>query len=270
MNFKNSIRIMKKDWKASVKRKEILLPMIILPIIFILVVPLLMMIGVIVAPEEYLYSFGDINLLKILLNIPLSYNDYQVAAILVLKMFILPFFLIIPGILPAIISSDSFAGEKERKTMENLALLPITKNELIVGKVLISFLPSITITFLCFIGMGTIINIILIPYSEGLVLVFTDLIFILIAFLLSPLLTFFNIQISVIISSRSKDLKSAQSISGALVMPAFAVLFVQIFNPAFLSVPIILIISGILALLCLFFLRIANKALDIEKLILMI
>ena len=76
--------------------------MIILPIIFVLVVPLLMMIGVIVAPEEYLSSFGDINLLKTLLNIPLSYNDYQVAAILVVKMFILPIFLLVPGILPAI------------------------------------------------------------------------------------------------------------------------------------------------------------------------
>jgi hypothetical protein len=42
------------------------------------------------------------------------------------------------------------------------------------------------------------------------------------------------------------------------------------FNPAFLSTPIILIISAILVLLCLFFIRVANKLLSIEKLILMV
>jgi len=270
MDLRNSLLILKKDFKVSVRKKEILLPMIFLPVVFTILLPVIMMIGIIIAPEEFASSFGDINLLRLILNIPPSYSEQLVAAVMMLKMFLLPIFLFIPGLLPAIISADSFAGEKERKTMESLALLPITKNELIIGKVLVSFLPSIIISFLCFVGMGLIVNLMFIPYLEGNILVFTDSSFLLVAFLLSPLISFLNIQISVIISSRSKDLKSAQSISGSLITPVLGILFVQMFNPAFLSTPIILILSAILVLLCLFFIWVANKLLSIEKLILMV
>jgi len=270
MNFTNSLLILKKDWKSSVQKKEILMPMIFLPVVFTILLPVLMMVGIIVAPEDYISSFGDINVLRLILNIPANYNEYLVGAIMMLRMFLLPIFLIIPGLLPAIISSDSFAGEKERKTMESLALLPITKNELIVGKILVSFVPSMCITFACFIGIGLTVNLMFLSHLEGNILFFSDLSFIFVGFLLSPLLAFLNIQISVIISSRSKDLKSAQSISGALVTPVFALLFVQMFNPAFLTVPIIIILSGILTLLCLIFIKLATKLLNIEKLILMV
>ena len=105
-------------------------------------------------------------------------------------------------------------------------------------------------------------------HLEGNILIFTDLGDVLVGFLLGPLLGFLNIQISVIISSRSKDLKSAQGISGSLITPVMAVFFVQMFNPAFLSPIMVLIISSILGGLCLILVRIANRLLDIEKLIL--
>jgi ABC-type Na+ efflux pump permease subunit len=273
MELKNSIRILKKDWKVSVRNKEILFPMILLPVLFTIFLPVVMLIGVIAAPEEFSAGFGNIDIVQLietLLVIPSHYNDYLVGALIMIKLLILPMFLFIPGILPTVISSDSFAGEKERKTMESLALLPITKTELIIGKVLTSFIPSIIICFLCFVGTGVVINAMLFPYLEGNILFFTDLSVILVAFLLAPLLTLLNIQISVIISSRSKDLKSAQSIAGALITPTIAILFVQMFNPAFLSVPMILIISAILAIFCLIFVNIANRLLDLEKLILML
>ncbi|HDZ17622.1 hypothetical protein LCGC14_1180410 [marine sediment metagenome] len=269
MEFKNSIRIIKKDWKTSIKRKEILAPMILLPLIFTILIPLTMLILVLFDPEEFSTAFGY-NDVSSLLGIPTHYNMYLVGATMMIKMFILPMFLFIPGLLPSLISSDSFAGEKERKTMESLALLPMTKTELILGKILVSFIPTIIISFLCFGGTGIIVNLILISHLEGNLLFFTDLTTILIGFLLSPLLALLNIQISVIISSRSKDLKSAQSIAGALVTPLIAIIFVQMFNPLFLSIPTVLILSAIIAIFCLIFINIANRLLDIEKLILML
>ncbi len=273
MELQNSIRILKKDWKVSVRKKEILIPMILLPVVFTIFIPIVMLLGVIAAPEEFLTAFGSIeivSLLETLLVIPPHYNDYLIGAMMMIKILILPMFLFIPGILPTIISSDSFAGEKERKTMESLALLPITKTELILGKVLTSFIPSTIITFLCFVGTGIVINLMLFPYIEGNILFFTDLSVILITCVLSPLLCLLNVQLSVIISSRSKDLKSAQSIGGVLVTPMIAIIFIQMFNPAFLSIPMILTISAILAIFCLILINIANRLLDLEKLILML
>jgi hypothetical protein len=65
-------------------------------------------------------------------------------------------------------------------------------------------------------------------------------------------------------------MKSAQSISGALVTPVLGIMLVQIFNPAFLTIVTVLIFTGFIALLWLFFIYVSNKLLDPEKLILML
>ena len=49
-----------------------------------------------------------------------SYSDIQKVAILPIKIIGLPFFLLIPLLMSGIITSDSFAGERERNTLENL------------------------------------------------------------------------------------------------------------------------------------------------------
>ncbi len=270
MNFKNSIRILKKDWKGTVRTKEILLPMLLMPALFAVGMPIMMLIGVLIDPEEYANAFGDMEVLFALLQIPESYNITLAATVMMLKMMVLPMFLMIPGIIPAMISSDSFAGEKERKTMESVALLPISKSELIIGKVLASLIPSLIITFFFFGLMGLTVNLMMLEFLDGNILIFTDATIMLTVFVLAPCLALLNILISTIISSRSKDLKSAQSISGALVMPILVLVFVQIFNPAFLTTTSVLVLSLILGGLCIIFIDLANRLLDIEKLILMV
>ncbi|MEJ2250686.1 MAG: ABC transporter permease subunit [Candidatus Lokiarchaeota archaeon] len=256
MNIKNSLKIMKKDWKENIKVKEIFLPILILPLFFTIGLPILMLIGVIIDPSEFSSAFSYIP--RALLNIPAGYNEYLQAAFVMIKMFLMPFFLLIPGLIPTVVASDSFAGEKERKTMESLVLLPISKSELIIGKVLTSFIPSIIINIVCFLINGLVINLIMFQYLEGNILIFTDPSFIMIVFLLSPIIAFLNILISAIVSSRSKNLKSAQSINGALVVPVLSFLFIQMFNPAFLSPLSILIISLIIGGVAVIFIDVAS------------
>jgi ABC-2 type transport system permease protein len=270
MELKNSIRIMKKDWKTSVKRKEILAIMSVFPIIFTVLLPIFMLIGIIVDPSGFISEFGDPATLRGLYNIPPQYNDALAGAIMVIKMLVLPLFLFIPGMMPIIISSDSFAGEKERKTMESVLLLPINKTELILGKVLASFVPSILISFACFITLGIIINVMIVPYLEGNILFFTDPSILLTGFLLAPFWALLNIQISVIISSRAKDMKSAQSISGALITPVLGIIIIQIFNPSFINAVSISFLTLLISLLWLFFIYLGNRLLDPEKLITMV
>lgn len=270
MDIKNSLRILKKDWKTSVKRKEILAIMSVFPIIFTIFIPVLMLFGIVVDPEAFMSEFGDPAVLRVLLNIPSHYNDALAGAIMVIKMMVLPMFLFIPGMMPIVISSDSFAGEKERKTMESVLLLPINKTELILGKVLASFIPSILISVICFLTLGVIINIMMFQYLDGIILFFTDYAIMMAGLLLAPFWALLNIQVSVIISSRAKDMKSAQSISGALITPVLGIMLIQIFNPAFITPVSLLILTGIIIILWLFFIYISNKLLDPEKLILMV
>jgi len=263
----NSWRIIKKDWKGTLRNKEILAAVIIFPIIFTIAIPVVMMIIALIDPISFLSEYPGANDIIVLLNLS-HLNPQLQAAKFMIKWMVIPFFLFVPGMTSSFIASDSFAGEKERKTMENLALLPITKLELIIGKILTSFIPSLFITITCFFGLGLIANLMFLPYLEGNILIFMDLGNILIGFLISPLISFLFIQINVIISSRAKTVKSAQSIGGSLIVPLFGIFFVQMINPAFLSPLIILIIALIMGLLIILFVRIANRVLDIERLIL--
>jgi len=185
-------------------------------------------------------------------------------------MIVLPLFLFIPGMMPIVISSDSFAGEKERKTMEGVLLLPMNKTELILGKVLASFIPSMVISLACFFALGIIVNVMLLSYLDDVILFFSDIPIMLVGLVLTPFWALLNIQISVIISSRAKDMKSAQSISGALVTPVLGIMLVQIFNPAFLTIITVLLLTGLIALTWIFFIYVSKKLLDPEKLILML
>jgi len=67
MDFKNSLRIFKKDWKTSVKRKEILAIMSVFPVIFTIFLPIVMLIGVIVDPIAFMNSLGDSAFLRAIL-----------------------------------------------------------------------------------------------------------------------------------------------------------------------------------------------------------
>ncbi|MHA1149496.1 MAG: ABC transporter permease subunit [Promethearchaeota archaeon] len=261
---------MKKDWKANLRNKQISAPMIILPVILTIIMPIFILVGVLYAPEEYINGFGGEEYLRSTLNAPSHYNKYLFAADITAKILILPYFLFVPSMITIVLSSDSFAGEKDKKTIESLALLPVSKAELIVGKVIAAFIPAMVLSGIFFIIQGVIINLMLFPHLEGNILIFFDLIWLLTILLLTPTMAFFNILIGIIISSRCKDFKSAQSINGSLISPVMILMFAQIINPEFLSPIMILIVSSLLFLLDLLFLRIGRKLLNIEKLILML
>jgi ABC-2 type transport system permease protein len=58
------------------------------------------------------------------------------------------YFVLIPAILPSIIASYSFVGEKIEKSLEPLLATPTTDGELLLGKSLAAFLPCIAVTYI--------------------------------------------------------------------------------------------------------------------------
>jgi ABC-2 type transport system permease protein len=57
------------------------------------------------------------------------------------------YFVLIPAILPSIIASYSFVGEKIEKSLEPLLATPTTDGELLLGKSLASFIPCMVVTY---------------------------------------------------------------------------------------------------------------------------
>lgn len=254
-NLEFAKKIMVKDLKQLKANKEIFITMIIMPLLMGVLMPLLMGILAFLDPES-LASEG--------LDPYIAFREF------IINTTLKPMYLMIPGILSMMIASDSFAGEKERKTIEALLVLPVSHREIYVGKMLTALIPSLFFSTVCFFIMGLEINLLafqLIPAGEPL-FIFGDITFWLIAFILGPLLSIVNIQTGLMISSRSKDVKSASTVSGFLIIPIIGLMFAGIANPSIMSTPwIILLLSGVLAILVYLLTIVGAKVINREKLV---
>jgi hypothetical protein len=149
-------------------------------------------------------------------------------------------------------------------------VLPITHKELYLGKLLTALIPAIAFEILSFVIMGIEINLIALPYllPGAPLLVFGDISFWFVAFLLGALFSTVNVQLGIIISSLSKSYKSAQSISRIVIIAVVGLLFRSIDNPLLLSdLGFILLLGVILAVIVYIQVVIGSRLINREKLV---
>ena len=163
------------------------------------------------------------------------------------------FFIILAAIIPTVIGSYSFVGEKTEKTLEPLLATPTTDDEILLGKSLAAFLPTI-----CMIYISAVIFMVLMDiftFAEVGYLFFPNWNFGIMIFLDSPLACVMSIELSVLVSSRVSDIRSAQQLAGLAMIP-FILLYLLIeLHVITIDVNTLLIIAGIIAIIdiCLFF-----------------
>jgi ABC-2 type transport system permease protein len=126
-------------------------------------------------------------------------------------------FLLMPIFVPILISSQSVAGEKERRTLEPLLTSPITGLEMLIGKSLASLVPAGAITWLSFIVFCVGVNLAGAPISPEPLLPNAMWLFGLLV--IAPLFAFFGNGIAVLISARVSEARLAQQLSGLIVLP---------------------------------------------------
>lgn len=248
--------LMYKDLTEVRMDKGIWLPLLLIPFLFGFVIPLLAVVtgtnpelaSLVNGAELFIESF-PVQL------VPAGIQDTQLFTYAFLMYFTVPFFLLIPIIISTTLSVTSFIGEKENKTLEGLFYTPLTTQELMLGKILASALPSVLITWIAAIVYGIIVNI----FGMQVIgqLIFPNINWLIVLFLLVPLITFLSISLILFVSHRVKTSKSAQSVSMLLVFPVIGFVVSQsagvlLFNPLFGFVlsGILLIIDGI----CFYFL----------------
>ncbi|MEJ5344557.1 MAG: ABC transporter permease subunit [Chloroflexus sp.] len=156
-------------------------------------------------------------------------------------------FLLLPMIIPNVLASYSIVGEKNRRTLEPLLAAPIRVSELLLGKVLAAIIPGIVLTWGCAIVFAVGLAIVVVdPQVPALVLqpgwVATLL-------LSSPLLAIISVALTVMISSRVNDPRSAQQIAGVLIVPVMLLFFGQMLGLFVLNVVVALIFALVLALI---------------------
>jgi ABC-2 type transport system permease protein len=130
-------------------------------------------------------------------------------------------FIIMPAILPSVIASYSIIGEKVEKSLEPLLATPTTDEELLLGKSLAAFIPSMAATYAGgFIFMAFVD---VLSFGQLGYFLFPDWSSFVLFGLAAPLACILSVEFNVIVSSRVNDVRAAQQLGSLVVLPMLAI-----------------------------------------------
>jgi ABC-2 type transport system permease protein len=136
------------------------------------------------------------------------------------------YLVIVAAVLPSIIASYSFVGEKVEKSLEPLLATPTTDGELLFGKTLAAFFPCISVTFMAAAISATIIDVWSISRLGYFLL--PNLFWALAVFVIMPTACIMSVEANVIVSSRVNDIRAAQQLGGLVVLPIIGLVLVVV------------------------------------------
>ena len=236
--------IIDKEWAEVFKNKLVLFSVAFLPLM-LTALPLITIYSMqSLAPEEMVSTtqstpdafFGDACL---------GLNEGDCTMVYMLNIFTL-LFMILPVMVPVTIAAYSIVGEKSTRSLEPLLATPITTLELILGKAAAAVLPAIGVTWISFgvylVGARAMTN-------EVVFARLLDPMWLLAVFLVGPLLAVLAVCAAMMISSRVSDPRTAEQLSGAVVLPIILLLMGQSFGLFLLSSELVLVTAVVLIIL---------------------
>ena len=146
-----------------------------------------------------------------------GYDLTQMLVTIILVYWAAAIFPLLPLMVVTTIASDSFAGEKERKTLEALLYTPTTDWELLLGKLLSAWLPALGITWGGFLLYCVTANLAAWPVMGRLF--FPTTVWLIMVLWIAPAFAAFGLGAMVLISSRARTFQAAYQLSGMVVLP---------------------------------------------------
>ncbi len=244
MNWRAVFAITRKDLKVVVQSKAVMLPLIIVPLLLLIVVPV--MAAVFPQAMDTTTLLGELDEMRAnmpsgLANELEGLSDEEQWIKLSMVFFMAPFFLIIPLMVASVIASDSFAGEKERKTLEALIHTPATDLELFLGKVLSAWIPALGVTFGGFLVYAVLTNLVAWPVMERIF--FPNLMWVLLVIWVAPAAGGLGLSTIVLVSSRVNTFQEASQLGGAVVIPMVLLVLGQAAGVIYFNIVMVIILG---------------------------
>ena len=238
MNWRKIKIIAWKDLLEVRQNKSVLISLGMVPLIILVILPLVFLI--IAGQTGSADALKDPDIQMMFERMPAAltqsmqgFNDTQTTIMMILGYLFAPMFLIMPLMSATSIAAESFAGERERKTLEALLYTPATDSELFFGKALAAFLPTLVIAWISFILYSLVLNIAGFP-------LFGEVWFPLpswypLVFWVTPAIAALGVGATVLISTKVQTFMGAYQTSGSLVVIVLALVAGQATGVVYLS-----------------------------------
>lgn len=150
-------------------------------------------------------------------SVPADASAHKVDAALGVSLLYLT---LIPAFVPAFVASYAIVGEREQGTLEPVLTTPLRREELLFGKALAAYLPTLVISytmygvFLACTGIFAHQNVADVVFEGGRILA---------QVLFTPLLAAWSIWAGIAISTRTSDVRVSQQLSTLASFPPLTV-----------------------------------------------
>lgn len=222
MRWSKAWTVASKDFKIFLKKKAILYSMIGFEVIFAIGMPALVRFVIRKAENAAV-------ILPALIN---AFSFWFVIGIV---------------FLPISIASYSLVGEKVQKSLEPLLATPTSDAEILAGKVIAAFIPAMVANYIGAFVFMLLINASTFRLFSYLYYPNWDIAIELL--LIGPLACLLSIGYSVLVSSRSTDVRAAQQVGSLILLPYGGVYVLVELGVLALSTANLLIISAVLVVL---------------------
>ena len=251
MNGRSIFAIIRKDLKVVSQNKGVVIPFIIVFLVFFVGIPALSaFVPAFVESTEI--SSGDaeklINQMPAGLQQELSGLDMnQKVTVVFLVHMMAPMFLIVPLMVAITVAADSFAGEKERKTMEALLYTPTTDRELFVAKLLSAWLAAVAMAIVGF-GVYTVAANAA-AWSQMGRIFFPNFMWLVMIIWVIPAVAGLGISVMVLASARAQGYQDAYQIGGVVVLPVVGLFYAQVAGVMYFNIGVVLLLGLVIWLL---------------------
>jgi len=229
--------VMQKEMREYRRNRFVITTMAVMPLVF-LVVPLLT-----------------------LFKIPDSATESQIkAAVGVMSLLLL----IVPIVIPPVIAAYSVVGERVQGTLEPVLTTPVRRDELLLGKAVAAFVPSVGIAYAIYIVVALSIRI---GAAHAVSAVVWHPPQVLAQILFTPLLASWSIWVGIGISARASDVRVAQQLATLAGLPLLAVTALVSFQLVKTSVPLAVGLALTLLVVDVVAWRVVSRMFDRERLI---
>jgi ABC-2 type transport system permease protein len=171
-------------------------------------------------------------------------------------------FFLAPVIIPATMAAFAVIGERDQGTLEPLMTLPLSDREFLAGKLLAIVGPTVAASFTIYAGYMVFVLAVVHGEVRGPVLDWTwPFGFV----LLTPALATFSTLVGMAFSSRAKDIRVAEHLSGLVLLPLMLPVMLIVTRTVPANLVTWLAFCGVLVVADALLFRVALRAFDRER-----